>query len=137
MCEAAAGVLGSSGKWVAVLSSAVTDAKDRFDITGPVCRLDGVIVADDESEWWSDTHLAPISLMVDGNPVPGGAHVWSGTTVAGESGGIHCDNWNSESANELGVIVGDPEAINADWVHIPGVATGCSASRRLYCIDQL
>ncbi|MDY6990727.1 MAG: VPLPA-CTERM sorting domain-containing protein [Thermodesulfobacteriota bacterium] len=70
--------------WYAVASTATVDAKDNVNVTGPVYRLDGVKIADDEDDLWDGSLLAFLNINQRGHER--NHNVWTGTRPNGLKG---------------------------------------------------
>lgn len=138
ICTQAANAVGLQGQYVAVLSTRVTNAKDRFAVTGPIHLLDDTLVAASAAELFSGTLRAAIDVDQNGVKVPSGI-VWTGTDfdgIADRSSSTMCGAWQSADAGLA--EIGRTDRTDFGWISTSGDAAapnaGCGSTCRLYCI---
>jgi hypothetical protein len=108
-------------EWRAVGSTAHVTASEHLDIKGPVYRIDGVQIADNERDLWDGSLDAPL------NVTPSGARnvdetVWTGATRSG--GRATCTTVSPMKECALGLPDAESQvmaaisssATNSDWI---------------------
>ena len=111
--------------------SAATSPVNRGLVSGPVFRLDGVLVADDSGDMWDGYLHDPINVADDGNAPPifqAMPWVWTGTT---QSGGVH---WNPLGSGGGWSHMGIWMNTNGEWISSGPSPT--AASRPIYAISE-
>lgn len=133
---ATAAALPNASAYRAILSDSQTNAKDRFEFTGPISLVNGVLVAQNEADLWDGSIAVPINVTETGGPFAG--IVFTGTDANGEKDTAQttwCSNWTSTFG---GVEAGRYDRTNGGWVSIYGSATqsthSCNSFSSLYCI---
>lgn len=139
------------------------DARDYATISGPVCNMNGEVIADTEIEFWSDRHTAAMNL--DENGATTVTNVWTGNDHLGRyarncSGRstCNCRNWTSTKKKSHGGHHGNPICFGnggsswATYKHrkprahpsLAGCFTGgkkhnspCSSYKHIYCISEM
>jgi hypothetical protein len=134
--HATAGALPNATAYRAIISDSQTNAKDRFEFTGPITLVNGVVVAQNETDLWDGSVAVPINVTETGKPFVG--IVFTGTEANGEKDTAQttwCSNWTSASG---GVEAGRFDKKNGQWISIygssPNSAHSCSNVSALYCI---
>ncbi len=142
MCQGEAQRHGLPGKYLAWLSTAQTSPKQRFAMHALPCVLPGMdepLVASGWAQLLSGNHLRGIDRGPDGVPLnpPDGCKVdglaWTGTTVTGEPAKDRCNDFQSGDLGvygEAGKLLGN----GSGWSE--NCAMACSASLRIYCMQQ-
>lgn len=130
-CNAAASAAQLGGTFVAWLSTATVNAKDRVTSNGPWHRVDKTTVVFTNKANLTTTPVVAISTNENGVAVTSG--VWTGTVTGGtKANGDNCNNW---SAGGIGAFIGNAGSIAA-WTD-GGQANNCaqSTTNRLYCFE--
>lgn len=139
ICQAAAddpAAIVPIGTYVAWLSTATTDARDRITQTlGPYVRSDGRVVAKTYADLINALSTPLLSTI---NPNEFGTNVnetvWTGTNEFGISvPNRNCAGWTSGSAADDGVI-GITQETGADWTSL--VDTSCGTTNHFYCFQK-
>ncbi len=135
ICQAVANTAGYPGSFVAWLSSASVNARDRFDpVAGPYVRTDGVIVANDLADLTDGSLAAP--LACDENQVCSHFLIsaWTATGADGTwAGSSDCAGWTSANAADMGYF-GVMTVTDSRWTLFS--LNPCNAMTRLYCVQQ-
>ena len=136
--RAAAAALPEPDAFVAWLSDATTDARDRVTAPGPFVRADGFLWALSKSAIIS---LAP-GLRSGLNVTELGTYyvepssqeyVWTGTEWSGQVTPYHCEGWSSSLLSSLGTA-GSSATTRYTW-SAAGSAY-CNLSRPIYCFSN-
>lgn len=132
--EAAMAGLPDPASFVAWLSTASVDARDRVTTNGPFKRLDGYTVANNKADLIDGSLDTTIHQHRDGDYVLGVPEVATGTLADGTASGTDCNGWTSASSTH-DATYGHPNwARIDDWtVYLPG---SCNSPRRLYCLSN-
>jgi hypothetical protein len=131
ICQAAATAAGYSATyWMAILSDAYTNAKDRLTITYPVVRAsDGALVA--SSTLWGGA----IS-----NAIGSFSSAWTGTDSTGTKDynnavsttpSQYCSNWTNGSGSTVAEL--GSAATNSQWTQWS--VSSCISTSNLFCIS--
>jgi len=105
ICQSAAfdAGLAMPEEFIAWISDDFVNAIDRFEYTGPWFRLDGVVVAHSLAELASGQLNAP-NNVTENMFYFGNIGVWTGTNAFGVAHNDNCQNWQSVSNNDNGLI---------------------------------
>ncbi len=130
-----------AGHYIALLSTATTDAIDRLpDNTRGYVLADGVTaVASSKADLFDGSISHGIDLDENAAPVSfaGNArYVWTGTSANGLRNGTACGNWTSTGAGS--VSAGQVDAVNGGWLAAVGAPCNLptEAGPRLYCVQR-
>ncbi len=134
-CDSAAAAAGLGGSgWIAWLSTATVDAKNRIP-DKPYRLVDNTTsVANSKADLIDGTLDHEINhnendVLVTLNPA-----VWTGTTSAGvEKAGNTCNNWTN-ATNSFQGENGTTAAVNGNWTDTGN--NNCNNTNRLYCFEQ-
>ena len=137
VCRASANRAGLefADSYKAWLSTAATNAGDRFVNDGAIYRVDGVRVAASVAQLSSALLDAPLQLNEQGTFGPYEfENVWTGTDIDGNVAPATCNDWTSDS-NSFGGEFGQSYAADSGWTtfYVP-LYMGCSQPQHLYCI---
>ena len=127
--------LPRSDAFLAWLSDSTTDAKDRFSITGPWQRVDGVRVAASLTALIDGDIDGSLSIDEHGVLVSDSASVWTGTLAAGTKFADRCADWTSPAPGDkamTGLTDEDSYALSQK-----SAETTCDVPRRLYCFGDV
>ena len=69
LCNLLAQQAGLPGTYRAMMSLTSSSARTYTNVRGKVCDVNGGIIADSESEFWSANHQRAINLDENGNPI--------------------------------------------------------------------
>lgn len=119
-------------------------AKNYIQIEGPVCNMNGEVIAATAAEFWSSSHLA--KMNIDENGVDkGSAGAWTGGTATGvysssSCGGrptCNCHNWTSTKDTSHGGNTGrgcakDGRWSVGAWRDASNDSTGCRKSNGVH-----
>lgn len=132
---AAAAHLPAPDSFVAWLSTAAVDARDRVTSNGPFRRLDHFVVANDEADLLDGSLDTTIHLDQHGVAVNGTPDIATGTAADGTASGADCNGWTSVSVGD-DQTTGRPNfASLPDWTNRTA-AGSCSGNVRLYCFSN-
>ncbi len=127
---ATAAGLPAPESFLAWLSDGTTDVRDRLTHDGPWIRIDGVRIADGQSDLLDGTLHAPINVDESGQYLA--RHwAWTGTAPAGVNTTQDCADWTSEE--EIGGY-GIVNYANPLWTDYSSGT--CGESRHLYCLSD-
>ncbi|MBX3218693.1 MAG: hypothetical protein KF850_42200 [Labilithrix sp.] len=128
-CNERAQAAGLEGTFVAWLSVAGADARDRVTGAGPWLLVGTSSVAVTRAQLTS----APITRAIDRTETGETATglVWSATTASGVHGGDTCGAWRRAIGGGAGA--GDARTSSAAWT--AATTSLCTSSRRLYCFQ--
>lgn len=138
LCQtsAAAAALPRASDYKAVLSDALTNAKDRFEFSGPIKLVTGAVVAQNEADLWDGSIAAPVNITERGFTTA--SIVWTGTEANGErdlNSSTLCNGWTGTFG---GVEAGRYDKTNGQWISLYGFSSqsnhSCGATSSLYCI---
>ena len=110
--------------WLCIGSTASVDARDRVNISGPVFRLDGLLVASDATDIWDGTIQNPLYIMDTGVPKHGG--VWTGTNTSGRKA--------NHPLGGSAARIGNAQVTHGSWIDLEERVT--SGDFRLYGISE-
>jgi hypothetical protein len=141
-CADAATQAGLTGHFVALLSTATVDARDRLvtaggqPASGPTL-VDGTPLYDSITSVFDDHALwNPVGLDENGydlaNDFQANIDVWTGTVQGGTKDGSRCADWTSAGHDHVG-LVGELEGGPRLWLGFRAVGS-CDQELRLYCI---
>lgn len=111
--------------------------------TKPFRRTDGTIVATSYTDLTDKTLSLPPVLDETGQMLPGptfSRSVWTGTSPAGTSNNIHCNDWSSDTVTASGGF-GYADQTDETWTELLDTDTGnpatysCNADNHLYCVE--
>jgi len=136
-CQARANAAGLSGTWVALLSSASVNAKDRIlDI--PYETISGKSIATSKADLFDGVISNPIDISELGTQINSGPNpniyedlVWTGTNADGVYSGKTCYSWTDSTNMET--TIGRTYHTDYRWIHL-GDQTWCSNPLHLYCV---
>ncbi|HEV7733498.1 MAG TPA: DUF1554 domain-containing protein [Candidatus Binatia bacterium] len=133
ICNALAANAVLSGTWVAWLSDASNDARDRLTVGGgPYVGTNGVTIAQDLTDL-TDGHIVAISSDETNQPVSVDG-VWTGTNNDGTWHGTDCIGWTSSmNGGSVRGRTGN-KGSSGSWSSFTN--TVCFSSRHLYCFQQ-
>lgn len=130
ICEARATARGLPGTYVAYLSTATVDARDRLGTARGWVRVDGQPVADTAADVAAGRLLYPPRLDELGAMVVGfGDCAVTATDETGSRSGSSCSDFSAVSAESL--LCGKPATSTSSWTR--GTAATCMSMVRLYC----
>jgi hypothetical protein len=134
LCNGLASTAGLSGKYVAWLSTASTDAKDRIP-DGSYVLVDGTLVATSKSVLLLGALAHGIDLTEKGQSI-GNSVVWTGTsgngTAFSSNGYAFCGDWTSTNGSTMTGATGYG---NSYWTNANGEV--CSnVTCPIYCFEQ-
>jgi len=134
-CQTAAQGANLGGTWKAWLSDATTNAIDRIAEVGPWLTLEGPgrpsQIAFNNKANLATQPFVDIEVTEQGMAVIGLPElVWTGTATGGMRTTLVCTSW---SMNVGAGTVGDANDA-ADWTNYR--SEPCTASARLYCLEQ-
>jgi hypothetical protein len=132
---AAAGGLPDPASFVAWLSTATTDARDRVTANGPFKRIDAYTVAGSEADLTDGSLDTSIHVYENGTYMLGTPEIATGTVADGTASGIDCVGWTSADPSD------DHTGGRANFAGLPewtefSNSVGCNGSRHLYCISN-
>ena len=127
-CMDRAAAAGLPGTYVAWLSSATTNARDRLAGARGWQRPDGRLVVDTVADLLAGRIFHPIEIDELGNRIAP-RHVMTNTFADGLSAGFDCAGFTSNSGAEWG---GQSNATTAFWTSTGG-SQGCGVPQHLYC----
>ena len=130
-CQARAGTAGLGGKWVAWLSDAATNAKDRLPDT-EYRLVDGrTIVANNKADLLDGSLDNKINQDENGTSFSG--LVWVGTKPDGTRYANRCNDWTTTDPIVNG-MVGSADYTTFDWTSYGDHS--CSGSYGFFCFEQ-
>lgn len=140
ICRASATVahLPAPGSFVAWLSTATTDARDRLTSNGPFLRIDGVIVADNKADLTNGTNDNSMHQFENGAYVvdEGGGYAWTGTLGDGTADGTdHCSGWTNGTTAVSGLFGAASSTRDFHWTDEG--SPHCNADLHLYCFSNV
>lgn len=126
-----------------IIGTPIVGPSDRFTRSAaPYIRTDDVTVADHYGDLVDGTLDNPISTDEFGGTIFAGNFVWSSTAangraIGGMDAGDTCANWTTDAIFTEANFLGDYNATSFGW-SAPGlsIATQCTETHRLYCIQQ-
>lgn len=136
VCTARATAATLGGTWVAWLSTATVNAKDRLTAgSGPFVRAsDAVKIADDIADLTSGLALDSAILKDETGATPAfQLMVYTGTMLNGTIGNGTCADWTSANAADQGVA-----GLNDDpsfWSDDLGGGPMCDSAAPIYCFE--
>ena len=135
LCTADAQHAGLSGTFRAVLATTTATPASRFHPSGnrPYVRLDGVVVAETDSDLFLATPkmLAPINVDAYGNFSNG--TVYTGSAGLNQIGTSTCANWTDATAASQSVFgTANYTGTNAFY----GFSDGCNRGGIVYCLQD-
>ncbi|MCW5834114.1 MAG: hypothetical protein KIS78_17070 [Labilithrix sp.] len=128
-CNALAQAAGLKGTFVAWLSVAGANARDRVSGAGPWLLVGTSSVAVTRAQLTDPPIERPISRTEAGDTATG--LVWTGTSPNGVHAGDTCDAWRRGALG--GGATGDARTASAAWT--AATTSACASSRRLYCFQ--
>jgi hypothetical protein len=131
-CTATAAAAGLGGSFVAWLSDATTNAKDRVTGTGPWLRVGTTSVIFPDRASLITGPLVPVIVTEAGLAATGGS-AWTGTKTDGtKATGDNCNNWSSGGTAAMTGSV----ASTSGWTE-SGQFNNClpTTTNRLYCFQ--
>jgi hypothetical protein len=124
--------LPAPDSFVAWLSTAGVDARDRISSDGPFKRIDAYTIANDEADLVDGAISTSIHVDEHGAYLTADRGVWTGTNGEG-LGLFFCGEWDTTSGN---ATYGQAALSRSDqWSHV-GPIVGCSLDRSLYCFSN-
>lgn len=118
----------------AILSTDTVSAASRLEVSGPIYRVDGSLVATSEADLFDGSLDVPLSLDELGNTVPTNLNVWTGTNSSGGSVlGENCGGNFSSNASSQSGWVGSPGSTGSNWTSAS--SRSCNLTGRLYGIS--
>ena len=140
LCQTHATDAGLDGTYQAWVSNGSVNPSISFDRTSdsiPYYLVNAEKVADNWSDLTDGDIENPINADENGNIVPSGTRVWTGTRYDVTVGqGSQCNNWVAGGSNQYGSI-GSTDNTDALWTYEGGTAARCNQEHRLYCFQQL
>lgn len=134
-CQQAATSVGLPGNFKAWISDSQTSAAERLEHSNsPYLRLDGVIVADNWSDFVDGTLYASINKTETGVEVSPSS-VWTGTLGNGNSDVYNCLNWSSSYYQHRAMTGMTHLFSEGNWTANSNNRF-CNSPYRLYCIQQ-
>jgi hypothetical protein len=144
--RASAGSFPNSAFYKAFISDSVTNAKDRFNLTGDLyntrpsgsggMQLIGLNMADiiDQSIY------NYVGYDESGSTISSVYNTWTATNSNGTKDGVHCSDWSSSGSTYA--KVGSTSRTNGDWINdsttgyftAPTGNSYCSSQSRIYCM---
>jgi hypothetical protein len=116
--------------WKAIISTSNQNARDRFEVLGPIYNTIGELVATDATDLWDGSLRAPIQYTESGMFAFNILGVLTGTNQYGAWSGNSADDWSDPTAvGTAGVL----DATNSDWVSAGNALGGLFG--RLYGIS--
>lgn len=150
ICRATASAanLGGLGTWVAWLSTATINARDRI-LDVPYYRIDGELVgrkfvAPTETQGSftdCDKNLfEPIQITENNEIAPGTDNVWTGTDCTGVLDTVvspgSCNDWTSTASGpSVRITVGTLNNGNFSWTDRNGSFNNCGSQYHFYCFE--
>lgn len=132
LCQQLATAKGFTGKFIAWLSVAGTNAGDRITAAGPWVRVDNEVVATTKAQLISGNLAKPINKDENGATPPAAEdRVWTATGPNGAHVAGDCGGWTSTAG---GGRVGEAEQSDGDWTAL--VDEACTEVNRVYCFEQ-
>jgi len=131
---ASAAGLPNPTSFKAWLSTAASDARDRFLSDGPWMRLDRARLAAGIADL-TDGDLATALNLTETGVYLGGYGVWTGTGSDGTAWPDRCGDWTSDATGVDGLLA-IAYAADAGWTDYYSSACDFSSSR-LYCLQDL
>ncbi|MBX3216958.1 MAG: hypothetical protein KF850_33305 [Labilithrix sp.] len=128
-CNELAEAAGLEGTFVAWLSAAGADARDRVGGPGPWLLVGTSAVAVTRAQLTQPPITRAIDRTETGEEAAG--IVWTGTTASGVHGGETCSAWR----RTLGGIGGTGDARTSTAAWTAASTSSCSFARRLYCFQ--
>lgn len=133
--------------FMAYLSSDHTSVIDRISSnSGAFYTLDERLVASNLDDFLDGEHLAAIDVTetdenIHSDDDTSSIAFWTGTDAFGQSTGLNCQNWSSDSSEEegsTGVSIWNEELpeLWASFALDTPVGAKCNRSLRLYCIQN-
>ena len=141
ICNTEASSSGLKRTYKAILSSSLSSAFSRLNLTGKVyvfsdSETNSVVVNLGTDLWNTGSGGADLlsSINIDTNYNVVSLSPWTGTDSDGSITltGDMCQNWTSSSAAFQGQT-GSTSSLNDSWIE--GISSNCNLSRRLYCIS--
>ena len=145
LCQTHATNAGLDGTFLAWVSHGSNNPSIYFDRTSdrfPYYLFDtnggvGARVADNWIDLTNGDIQNPINRDENGDIVPSGTRVWTGTRSNVSKGeGNQCNNWVAGGSNQYGSI-GSTDHTDALWTYQGGTTARCNQEHRLYCFQQL
>lgn len=137
-CQRLADGAGLAGRFVAIMSDATADARDRVGSLREVRDTTGALVADGSGELFGGSIRVRLNHSeAGGNDV--GTLVWTGTDSDGlaDRGAAHCESWTSLAVSRVGEI-GRTDRNDDGWISVYGrgsTTNGCGGTAHIYCIQ--
>ena len=131
----ASGLDTTNGFYLAWLSDSTTSPSQRFfPSPDPYVRPDNTIIASNYTDLVDGSLTNPIIQTEQGltNTI---AFPWTGTFPDGTVGPAHCLDWTTDAPNAEMGTAGWSGTIGTAWTDLG--AASCSASRGVYCFQQL
>lgn len=132
---AAAGGLPDPASFVAWLSTASIDARDRVTASGPFKRIDAYTVAGSEADLTDGSLDTSIHVYENGTYVVGTPEIATGTVADGTASGIDCIGWTSADPSDDHTGGRANFALLPEWTEFSHTV-GCNGARHLYCISN-
>lgn len=133
-CQQLATAATLPGRWIAWLSDATTNAKDRI-VDAEYLRIDGRRVAKNKADLLDSRIKKELSL--DEKLVKVESTVWTGTKANGEKSSNTCNSWTEET-NAVKALIGvTSERNDGDWTEEnPNHSCAPEFKMRFYCFQQ-
>ncbi|GMU66055.1 MAG: hypothetical protein AMXMBFR36_23290 [Acidobacteriota bacterium] len=132
---AAAAHLPAPESFVAWLSDAQVDARDRLTGNGPYRRVDSVRVADSKADLLDGTSDNSIHVFEDGRYLTTAGDVRTGTDQDGVLKTPNCSDWTSGLNGDLGAKGVAGLSRSLAWTE--NAFINCSSDLRLYCFSNV
>jgi hypothetical protein len=133
--EATSAGLGGSRTYKALVATESATGASRFaNVTGPISRPDGVVVATTAAALFDASQPlgAAVNVNADGVTYDRSANgPWTGSNDMTKTGGAACTGWAQTSP---GAIAGSSGAIDGE--RFGGVVTTCAEKRPVYCLQE-
>jgi len=145
LCQTHATNAGLDGTFLAWISNGSNGPASNFDRTSdrfPYYLFDtnggvGARLADNWSDLTDGYIQNPINVDENGDIVPSGTRVWTGTQSDVTVGqGNQCNNWVAGGSNQYGSI-GSTDNTDALWTYEGGTTARCNQEHHLYCFQQV
>jgi hypothetical protein len=138
-CTAAASAAGIAGPFAAILGyDDILAPNGRIDLsnTGTILRPDGLVVAADGTQFWTQNHFNAVGLLADKTPATATC-VWTNFTPLGDldepDNGGDCGRFSSRNMANT-ARTGDPTLADSHWA-VSALLT-CDQLCHVYCISQ-
>lgn len=136
-CQDLAIAGGLGGTWRAWLSTNAVSAAARLRHTsGPIARIDGVVIANDWDDLTDGTLARSLTVNELGEELAAlNYSVWTNTNSDGASSGVNdCNGWTSSSFDIVGAQ-GSSDYTDVRWTVLSN-SVECGIDARIYCFEQ-